>query len=1097
MAVLALAAGGAALGAQIAATTMLPLWLANAAPSIGWAAGQMLGNAAFGPKLPDQRVEGPRFADLRIQSSTYGQMVPIVFGTVRLAGNVIWASEVREISTTTSQTAGGGKGGGGASQTVTTTNYSYFVDAAFLLCEGEIAAVRRIWTNGELKYDVSASATTSSVAASAVGARSMRVYPGSETQAADPTIEAAEGADTTAYRGYAYVVFENLDVTPYGGKLPQIEFEVVASGSVAATLDISAGTTVGTSSTLTSVKALGTNGNVWYLGSVSNTAVMINYHTGATAATYTRTLWGYIPTGLSYDKSAAVFNNYGGYFGFLHPDGSVTEYSSAPGILGSNGVEWVNSVSGFAQGDSSSGSNFYRFTLDTDNLVVTETLLTEARSAALFRNACAIEGRCYVYGSTTYSHEVGYIATGSNSKVLLFSGTSYGAYLVSNAGHLWMARNSGSTNVEKRDQDGALIGSVTIPSGTVSSLWEAPDGTIAAYVGSVAVHLIHPTTLAIDQTSESPGTKTPLGFLSDGRLILASTSGSNYLLHEMERLPRVTTASEALSDVVTALCTRAGLTAGELDVSELAADDVRGYAIARPDSARSALEPLRIAFRFDALESDGQIVFRKRGQAVSAVIAEDDLAARRYGEDPPAKVESSRELETELPRELAVQFLDADAMYELGSQYARRLTGQAGAVEPFQLPLVMTAAEAAGAAEFLLYDRWISRNTQRIRVSRKWSHLEPADVVQFTADGITRTSRIIDVTDEHGVMALSLVDDDADVVSTAASGVSGPTRDQSVAGIGPSVLRVLDIPLLQDADDGAGCYVAACGLYDGWRGAELFVSRDAGVTWNSTGVVFTSACVIGSAVTALPNFTGGNVFDEISTVEVQVIGGALESATDDLVRSGTNTCYLGGELVSFKSATVISTGRYRLSGLRRGRKGTEQYMSTHAIGDPFVLLTQAKRLSLTTADIGASLLFKAVTFGQLLAEAAETSFTPAAVGLEPLAPVNIRAGRSAASAPYDITIAWTRRNRLDAQWRSYSDVPQSETTESYEVDIYSDSTFTTLKRTLSGLSSATATYTSAQQVTDFGSNRTTIYVKVYQVSATVGRGFAGTATITV
>jgi hypothetical protein len=70
-----------------------------------------------------------------------------------------------------------------------------------------------------------------------------------------------------------------------------------------------------------------------------------------------------------------------------------------------------------------------------------------------------------------------------------------------------------------------------------------------------------------------------------------------------------------------------------------------------------------------------------------------------------------------------------------------------------------------------------------------------------------------------------------------------------------------------------------------------------------------------------------------------------------------------------------------------------------------------------------------------------------------------------------------------------------ETTESYEMDIYSSSAYTTVKRTLSS-TTPTLTYTSANQTTDFGANQGTLYVKVYQISANVGRGYPLTTTIT-
>jgi hypothetical protein len=71
-------------------------------------------------------------------------------------------------------------------------------------------------------------------------------------------------------------------------------------------------------------------------------------------------------------------------------------------------------------------------------------------------------------------------------------------------------------------------------------------------------------------------------------------------------------------------------------------------------------------------------------------------------------------------------------------------------------------------------------------------------------------------------------------------------------------------------------------------------------------------------------------------------------------------------------------------------------------------------------------------------------------------------------------------------------IPLSEEAERYEVEIMQG---VTLKRTIIGLTTPTTIYTAAQQVTDFGSAQSSVLVNVYQLSAAVGRGYAGIATI--
>jgi hypothetical protein len=81
-----------------------------------------------------------------------------------------------------------------------------------------------------------------------------------------------------------------------------------------------------------------------------------------------------------------------------------------------------------------------------------------------------------------------------------------------------------------------------------------------------------------------------------------------------------------------------------------------------------------------------------------------------------------------------------------------------------------------------------------------------------------------------------------------------------------------------------------------------------------------------------------------------------------------------------------------------------------------------------------------------------------------------------------------RRGRISGEWRSGASVPLSEETEAYEVEIFEDDTYATVVRTITGITSQTTTYSAADQTTDFGSPQSTIYFRVYQRSAVVGRG---------
>ncbi|MBW4330572.1 phage tail protein [Stakelama sp. CBK3Z-3] len=178
---------------------------------LGAAIGATLGRTVDREVLfPAARREGPRLTELAVQTSSYGSAIPHLFGTMRVAGTVIWSTDLIEHRST----SGGGKG------SAKTTQYSYSVSFAVLLSARPVIAVQRIWADGKLLRGAAGDFKVQT---------GFRLHRGGEDQAIDPLIAAAEGiGDTPAHRGCAYAVFEDLDLTEYGNRIPSLTFEVVA-----------------------------------------------------------------------------------------------------------------------------------------------------------------------------------------------------------------------------------------------------------------------------------------------------------------------------------------------------------------------------------------------------------------------------------------------------------------------------------------------------------------------------------------------------------------------------------------------------------------------------------------------------------------------------------------------------------------------------------------------------------------------------------------------------------------------------------------------------------------------------------------------------
>ena len=170
---------------------------------LGASLGAMLGgvvDSAAIAGLEPARQRGPRLQGLKVQGAAEGEPLPCVFGRVRVTGQVIWAARFLE----SRRTSSGGKGG------PRTVDYDYSLSFAVALCEGEIDGVGRVWADGQ-PMDLSGVV--------------MRVHRGGAEQMPDPLIESIEG-HAPAYRGTAYVVFEDLPLGAYGDRAPQLAFEV-------------------------------------------------------------------------------------------------------------------------------------------------------------------------------------------------------------------------------------------------------------------------------------------------------------------------------------------------------------------------------------------------------------------------------------------------------------------------------------------------------------------------------------------------------------------------------------------------------------------------------------------------------------------------------------------------------------------------------------------------------------------------------------------------------------------------------------------------------------------------------------------------------
>lgn len=203
--------------------------------AIGSLIGQSIDQMIFAPPVR----QGPRLGDLSVQTSTYGAAVPRVYGTMRVAGSVVWATEL-------SENAEPQEGAKGQPEVIT---YSYSASFAVALSSRRAISVKRIWADGKLLRGEAGDFKVKC---------GFRFYPGDEDQPVDPLIASVEGiAQTPAYRGLALAVFEDLQLADYGNRIPFITFEVEADQGEVAIGELLADCTGGVLQAETGVAVIG------------------------------------------------------------------------------------------------------------------------------------------------------------------------------------------------------------------------------------------------------------------------------------------------------------------------------------------------------------------------------------------------------------------------------------------------------------------------------------------------------------------------------------------------------------------------------------------------------------------------------------------------------------------------------------------------------------------------------------------------------------------------------------------------------------------------------------------------------------------------
>ena len=380
----------------------------------------------------------------------------------------------------------------------------------------------------------------------------------------------------------------------------------------------------------------------------------------------------------------------------------------------------------------------------------------------------------------------------------------------------------------------------------------------------------------------------------------------------------------SLAALVRHLCLRAGMPESLFDVSGLWGA-VEGYVISALEAPRASISTLARHFGFDAVESEGRIRFLMRGRVATATIMPDDMVAPASAKGDV--MELTRAQESELPQALKWQVARADEDYDAAQVEARRITVDTSRIASEAFPMAVPPEEAERRCRRALMEAWVGRESAVFRLPPSRLALDPCDVILLNHDGRLTELRLVSIADSD-VRGIEAVRQDRAVYDLP-PGDPRPATLSTPTVFGAPDIVLLDLPQLRDDQAAHRPFVAAHAIP--WPG-EMAVFRSAATDGFALLTTFGTRARMG--VLAADFFAGPvSRFDLDNALLVDLFSGTLESVTDITLLGGANALAVETgtgqwEIVQAGTADLIATGRYRLTRLLRGQRGTENAVAS-------------------------------------------------------------------------------------------------------------------------------------------------------------------------
>jgi hypothetical protein len=547
-----------------------------------------------------------------------------------------------------------------------------------------------------------------------------------------------------------------------------------------------------------------------------------------------------------------------------------------------------------------------------------------------------------------------------------------------------------------------------------------------------------------------------------------------------------------LGEVVKDICLKAGIDEDLIDVTEITGKDLElGLLVPQGgESYRDVLSELMQYYLFTAVETkEGKIAFKtfdRTGKTNENPIVIDPLQffpiSDNGFENKLFIKKNLRQDDKALPNKVVCSFLNENRRYNRDELTEYVEDGDVENVLTLKLNIATYPYLVKWQLQLLIRYLFLQKkNTYTFELPSSWiNQLDLLDLIQLPNSEVVQIYQITMGTDYSLKITASYYKGSLDYNYVPPNPEDLGNKPIFQLPAIPNIY-ILDIPNIEDYPPGT-LYVLselACTIAVSFDGQQSYDTR----------INHVSPSTIGTVLTSLPNVIG---LDTVNTIDIELESGAIESISQaqfDIV-GRYNLALIGnitpegsylGKFIQFRDILPLGNNQYRLSYLYQGWLNTDDY-DTSNLPLKFFLLRAPTTGYYSVLEGDSRFLNIPIDIIpitsplQNLATTLVTTITPKGNSYKPPAPTN---ATGIIDIDDNIEIYWD----YTALQSSYNNAQENIT---FEIDIYQNTSSTTVVRTLTSVSKKVQ-YLTSDRTTD--SVSVPLKVAIYAISSVVGRGY--------